>query len=122
MNGLDIFMDVLGYLAAVGIAVFSMPGLIACIKTKRTSDVNMWLFLILMVSSLLFWITGFYGIGVRGFNAFNCAVAVANVFSWAIALAILVFKWVNMSKAKKLNLTEKEYEQQRAEANKSATK
>lgn len=40
MSALDIFMQIIGYLGAVGIAIFSMPQLINLIKTKDTTHVN----------------------------------------------------------------------------------
>lgn len=115
--GLDIFMQILGYMGAIGIAIFSTPEIIRCFKTKRTSQVNIYLFILLIFSSACFFISGFYNIskvlndgGTISDIAFSLAVAIANVFSFIMPFIILIYKTINVLKAKKLNMSEKEYE------------
>ena len=117
-NGLDIFMQVVGYLGALGIAIFSFPEVIRCFKNKSTADVNVWLFGLLAVSSACFWITGFYNLSKSNSAtdssfAFNLAVAVANLFSFLSPVVILSFKLVNVLKAKKLGMNERQYQESR---------
>lgn len=120
MSALDIFMQVIGYMGAIGIAIFSMPQLISIIKTKNTSNVNAWLFGLLAISSLCFMISGFYSFYITlsesGINsaAFQLAVSIANFFSFAIATIVLIFKLVNKIRAKKVNMTEAEFCNQRS--------
>ncbi len=115
MSALDIFMQIIGYLGAVGIAIFSMPQLINLIKTKDTTHVNAWLFGLLAISSLCFMVSGFYSFAgmlqEKGINgaAFQLAVSIANFFSCSIATIVLIFKLVIKIKSKKLNMTEAEY-------------
>lgn len=114
LSGVDIFMSILGYIGAVGIAVFSFPEVIKVFRIRKTSDVNVPLFFLLMVSSSLFYITGFYNLSKESINKpsayFSMAVAIANVFSFIAPFIVLSYKLSNVLKAKKLNMTEKEYE------------
>ena len=116
--GIDIFMAVLGYAGAVGIAIFSLPGLIHTLKTKRTSGINPWMFLILALSALFFAISGFYNVAKTGAegNQFSIAVASANILSFTFALLTLIAKFINCRKAKKAGKTEREYEEDREKA------
>lgn len=111
---MDIFMTILGYVGAVGIAIFSLPELIRCLKNKKTSDINVALFLLLAFSSTCFYVTGFYNIKWSNLDSqqmFNLAVAIANVFSFSVPAILLSYKLVNRVLAKKNNMTEKEYEE-----------
>lgn len=112
---MDIFIQIIGYLGAIGIAIFSCPELIKCFKTKRTSSINVYLFILLMFSSACFFISGFYNIAKniqenRGLDAFALAVAIANVFSFIVPSILLSYKLYNKLMAKKLKISEKEYE------------
>lgn len=110
-------MQILGYLGAIGIAIFSMPELFNVIRTKKTWHLNPWLFGLLAAASFCFVISGFYNIAIplnqgKQFDtalAFQLAVTIANIFSGSVALIILIFKWVNIFKAKKRGISEKEY-------------
>lgn len=116
---MDVLMTIIGYLGAIGIAIFSTPELIRCFKNKSTANVNVWLFALLMFSSACLYISGFYQLAqtLSGPNpdvtkwSFSLAVAIANVFSFLVPLIILIYKLINHTKAKKLNMTEKEYEE-----------
>lgn len=112
---MDIFMSILGYLGAVGIAIFSLPELIRCFKNKKTSDINILLFLLLAFSSMCFFVSGFHNIKWKELNQsqnmFNLAVAIANVFSFAVPTILLSYKAINHFAAKRRNMTEKEYEE-----------
>ncbi|MDE5767490.1 MAG: hypothetical protein K2H56_02970 [Malacoplasma sp.] len=112
---MDIFMQVLGYIGAIGIAFFSFPEIIRCFKSKSTVNVNVWLFGLLAVSSACFWITGFYNVSkdVAAGNdfSFGLAVAIANVFSFLSPVIILFYKLINVLAAKKHGMNEKEYQE-----------
>ena len=111
----DTFMTILGYLGAVGIAIFSLPELIRCFKNKKTSDINVLLFLLLAFSSFCFFTSGFHNIDWKMIkepqNMFNLAVAIANVFSFTVPTILLCYKTINYFVAKRRNMTEKEYEE-----------
>ncbi|BAC43955.1 hypothetical protein D8X55_01670 [Malacoplasma penetrans] len=114
---MDIFMSIIGYMGAVGIAIFSLPELIRSLRSRRTSGINVWLFLLLMVSSACFFISGFYNFaqnlardGWTSANQFALAVAVANIFSFLVPSTLLSYKLFHILMAKKQGITEKEYE------------
>ncbi|MDE7112422.1 MAG: hypothetical protein K2N92_02360, partial [Malacoplasma sp.] len=106
---MDVFMQVIGYIGAIGIAFFSFPEIIRCFKNKNTVNVNVWLFGLLAVSSACFWITGFYNVSkdveAGADFSFGLAVAIANVFSFLSPVIILFYKLVNVMKAKKHGMT-----------------
>lgn len=114
---MDILMAILGYAGAIGIAIFSLPELIRCLKNKETSNINVWLFILLMVSSACFWISGFYSLsknldsGWNQTNSFSLAVAIANIFSFLVPAILLSYKLYHVLMAKKHGLTEKQYEE-----------
>ncbi len=112
---MDIFMSVLGYIGAVGIAFFSFPEIIRCFKNKSTVGVNVWLFGLLAISSACFWISGFYNVNqdiLSGNDfSFGLAVAIANLFSFLSPVIILIYKSINVLVAKKHNMSEKEYQE-----------
>lgn len=116
----DIFMQVLSYLAALGIAIYCVPLLISVLKTKQTSGINLLMFLIVTTSAILFSITGFYSAFSKGVDSetlkssgtqFGIAVSIANVISALISSITLIIKFNNIFKAKKLKISEKEYEE-----------
>lgn len=123
MSGLDIFIMVLGYLGAVGIAIFSFPEVYNVLKNRKTSHLNktsVSLFTLLFFSSLFFAISGFYNFAnALDKNAgqmttdlsFSLAVAIANVFSCLAPSVILSFKLVRYRMAKSLGISEKELEE-----------
>lgn len=120
-EALNIFMQVLGYMGAVGIAIFSLPELINVFKSRKTSHLkksSCMLFTLLMCSSAFFFISGFYTaakLTSEGTDAsFNFAVAAANVFSFLTPATIMTYKLISILIAKKHGITEEELEQRRA--------
>ncbi|MBD5445923.1 MAG: hypothetical protein HDR31_01245 [Mycoplasma sp.] len=123
MNGIDIFIMIIGYVGAVGIAIFSFPEVYNVLKNKKTSHLNktsVSLFTLLFFSSLCFAVSGFYNFSKDlGLNegqmttglAFSLAVSIANVFSCLAPSIILTFKLVRSRIAKNNNITELELEQ-----------
>lgn len=117
----DIVITVIGYLGAIGIAIFSMPEVINVIRKKKTSHINMALFLILMISSFCFVVSGFYNVGkdiMAGVDSikwsFSLSVAIANVMSWLSSSIVVFVKTYNIIMGKKKNMTEEEYGNYRA--------
>lgn len=116
LSAIDILITVIGYLGAIGIAIFSMPEVVNVIKRKKTNHISMTLFLILMISSLCFVISGFYNVSkdiIAGVDSvkwsFALAVTIANVMSCLSAGIVVFFKTYNLIMAKKKNMTEEEY-------------
>lgn len=105
---MDLFMDILGYIASIGVAIFSTPLFIKVLKTKDTTMINLLMMLILSIASFLFVITGCYSGIKMGFTGFGIAVIVANSFAGIVAAIICGYKLINMHIAKKQNITEKE--------------
>lgn len=117
----DIVITVIGYLGAIGIAIFSMPEVINVIRKKKTSHINMALFLILMISSFCFVVSGFYNVSkdiMTGVDStkwsFSLSVAIANVMSWLSSSIVVFVKTYNIIMGKKKNMTEEEYGNYRA--------
>lgn len=110
---MDIFIQILSYLAAFGVAVFSTPETINVIRKKRTDHLNILLFLLLFLSAICFIISGLYGLITSkspiAEQAFPLAVTIANVFSGTSSAIILSEKIYNRVKGKKNNMSEKEY-------------
>lgn len=117
----DIVITVIGYLGAIGIAIFSMPEVFNIIRKKKTSHINMALFLILMISSFCFVVSGFYNVSkdiIAGVDStkwsFSLSVSIANVMSWLSASIVVFVKTYNIIMGKKKNMTEEEYGNYRA--------
>lgn len=117
----DIVITVIGYLGAIGIAIFSMPEVFNVIRKKKTSHINMALFLILMISSFCFVVSGFYNVAkdiMAGVDSskwsFSLSVAIANVMSWLSSSIVVFVKTYNIIMGKKKNMTEEEYGNYRA--------
>lgn len=113
----DIVITIIGYLGAVGIAIFSMPEVFNVIRKKKTNHINMALFLILMISSFCFVISGFYNIakdissGVDAIKwSFALAVAIANVMSGLSAGIVVFVKTYNIIMGKKIKWQKKNME------------
>ena len=96
------------------------------IRKKKTSHINMALFLILMISSFCFVVSGFYNVGkdiIAGVDSikwsFSLSVAIANVMSWLSSSIVVFVKTYNIIMGKKKNMTEEEYGNYRANKKKS---
>lgn len=117
MDGLEIFMQILSYGGAIGVAVFSIPEVINIARFKRTHHLNKILFIILFLAALFFFVSGVYfckklsdiGLDV----AFQAAVTAANGVSMICSGFILIQKFYNISNAKKLGITEAEFAKKR---------
>lgn len=123
MDGLTIFFTVIGYIGAVGIAIYNIPVLIDLFKNKRTSHLNkhtLLLFIILTTGAVCLAASGLYTLGVdpnpdwAGSASFSLSVAIANIFSFSTSFAVLGYKWYRVKQAKKLGITEKELEERDA--------
>lgn len=105
---MDLFIDILGYFAAFGVAVVSLPLLIRVIKTKNTTTINLSMMSLIIVSSILFLITGIYSGVKTQFNGLNIAVIVSNSCAGINASIVSSFKIINLIQCKKMKISEEE--------------
>ena len=105
-----------GLLAAICIAVYTYPNLIRMIKTKDTTVIPWTMYCILTAGSVLFIINGACGIaynvnGGQGWEVWGLLIGLtlANVLSFISAFITIIIKGLHCSRAKKNNMTEKEY-------------
>ncbi len=101
----------IGIIAAILIAIFSMPQLIKTIKTKNTESVSLWTFILLVVGDLFFAIQG---LGILCDPSMDSALRIsnglplflANLVSCTSSAIVLFFKVRNMLWAKRRGITE----------------
>jgi len=107
---------VIGLLAAICIGVYMMPQLVKTIKTKDTSGISIAMFVIALVGDLFFVINGigiladtkaFPEVGKR--LSAGLPILLANLAAFSISAVIAFFKFRNMYRAKKMNMTEKTF-------------
>lgn len=102
----------IGLIAAILIAIFSMPQLIKTIKTKNTESVSLWTFILLVVGDLFFAIQGLAMLCDKelidvGKNISNgLPLFLANLISFTSSSIVLFFKVRNMLWAKRRGITE----------------
>jgi uncharacterized protein with PQ loop repeat len=97
-------------LGAVFIGIFSLPNLIAVLKTKNTSGINLPMYIIFVISCICFSV---YGLGMTLDNNLSGGLPtlISNCFCVAIGVITLCIKFYNTYKAKKAHMTEIEYSQ-----------
>ncbi|GHU47893.1 hypothetical protein FACS1894218_3350 [Bacilli bacterium] len=102
-------------MGAVFIGIFSVPNLVAVLKTKNTAGVNLPMYLIFTTACIFFAI---YGLGIvidANFGSLydrlsgGLPTMIANIFCVLIAIITLSIKFINMGKSKKEGLTELKY-------------
>lgn len=102
----------IGLIAAILIAIFSMPQLIKTFKTKNTESVSLWMFVLLVVGDLFFAIQGLAMLCDPRLKASGTNIAtglplfLANVISFTSSSIVLFFKIRNMIWAKRRGITE----------------
>lgn len=102
----------IGLIAAILIAIFSMPQLIKTIKTKNTESVSLWTFILLVVGDLFFAIQGLAMlcdqelIDVGKNISSGLPLFLANLISCTSSAIVLFFKVRNMLWAKRRGITE----------------
>lgn len=102
----------IGLIAAILIAIFSMPQLFKTIKTKNTESVSLWTFILLVVGDLFFAIQGLAMLCDKelidvGKNISNgLPLFLANLISFTSSSIVLFFKVRNMLWAKRRGITE----------------
>lgn len=104
----------LGIIAAICIAAFSMPQLVYTIKTKNTSGVSLWMFILLAFGDLCFVIQGIGILADKGLDpvkrlSSGLPLLLANLISCTIAVIVLAFKIRNKVWSKKFSTTEKDF-------------
>jgi len=101
-----------GIIAAICIAVYMMPQLVKILKTKDTSGVSIAMFVIALIGDLCFVLDGI-GIMCDKSSAVSARISaglpilLANLVALIISAVIAIFKFKNMHRAKKMDLTEK---------------
>jgi len=108
---IDIAMFVVGLIAAICIAIFSAPQLFRVLKTKDTASVPLVMYAILTFGSLCFVIQGIVNLSLYADTMLLSVlpVTIANCFSLLFAGSVLTIKIAHIIKAKKANITEKQY-------------
>ena len=97
-----------GIMAAILIAIFSMPQLIKMIKTKNSVGISTAMFVLLISGDFLFVIQGI-GMLAKHEISGGLPVFLANLISLICSSIVLFFKLRNVANAKKLHITEREF-------------
>ena len=126
MSVLDIVSFVLGFAAAICIAIYTFPLLIRVIKTKDSSIISAPMYSILCAGDLFFIVQCLISlVNSISKNTLNTwlvtmlPVFVANIICFVSGIITLSIKLVNYFCAKKANMTEQQYcAKLSAEANK----
>ena len=83
------FVTLIGSFAGVCTAISSVPQLVQAVRTRRTTDVSLMMYVVLS-TGLLAWVA--YGVLTA-----DWPIIIANSFSALVALAILVLKLRHIS-------------------------
>ena len=106
--GLGATVLVIGILAALCFAIFSIPGLIRIIKTKDTASVSLVMYIIFASGAFLFVLMSI--MAMAGYKeAWIIGITLGNLASLGMALTIIVLKANNMKAAKHNGMTEKQW-------------
>lgn len=102
----------LGIIAAICIAIFSLPQLIFILKTKNTSGISLIMLIILIFGSFCFVVSAIGTLSVKGIKLHDrlssgLPVLIGNILSLIFASLNAFFKIRNIIWARKLNITEK---------------
>lgn len=116
MSVLDIVSFVLGFIAAICIAIYTFPLLIRVIKAKDSSIISAPMFSILCAGDLLFTVQCLISLAnsiskntVNTWLVTMLPVFVANIICLISGVITLSIKLINCYRAKKANMTEQEY-------------
>lgn len=87
-----------------------IPQTIKTVFTWSTHSLSKWFFILGFMSSCG-WILGSVASFVvnGGFSQLDIAVLVANIFGFICNLVLIIYKMINIKRAKKLKLTEQDY-------------
>lgn len=106
---------IIGLIAALCIAIYSLPQLIKIIKTKDTTGISMLMFIVMFLGDLFFILNA---IGILADNngtalqtklSSGLPILIANFISICFCYCILLLKIRNMIWSKRLNLSEKNF-------------
>ncbi len=116
MTSLGFASFILGLIAAVCIGIYTIPQLIMLLKTKDSSGISAPMFLILVIGDIFFIIQSSISlidsISNNNVNAWLTTlfpVLVANTVCTISGAITLTIKLLNQHRAKKRNLSEREY-------------
>lgn len=116
MSVLDIVSFVLGFIAAICIAIYTFPLLIRVIKTKDSSIISAPMYSILCVGDLFFTVQCLISLAnsinkntINAWLVTMLPVFVANIICLISGIITLSIKLINCSCAKKANMTEQQY-------------
>lgn len=87
------FYTLLGYTAACFTTLSFLPQALKTIKTKDTSGISFWMYLIFSTGVLL-WVV--YGLHLK-----DPAIFLANMVTFVFAAIILVYKFINILRGEK---------------------
>lgn len=123
MQAISIAMTVFTFVGTILLGFSVLPQVFFTLKTKQTAKLSLWLYLLLGIGTFLMLI---YGIGLTvipqagsgqnfvgwlwSYRIPGIAIVICEIICSASSFLILSFKLSNMKKAKKLQLTEEEYE------------
>jgi MtN3 and saliva related transmembrane protein len=90
---MDIFFQVLGYIAATSTTIAFVPQMISIFKTRDTRSISLGMYLIFVFGVICWLAYGIYKV--------DWPIIVANAVSVVLSSIILVFKIVNVAKGEK---------------------
>ncbi len=79
-----LYIDIIGYFAAITTTLAFLPQLIKTIKTKKANDVSQ-ITLIMFITGVIAWI-------IYGYKIYSIPILVANIITLILNLLILYFK------------------------------
>lgn len=85
-------MDIIGYIAAALTTISFLPQLIQVLRTKKTKDINLYMYIVFVVGVAI-WV-------VYGFLSHSMPIIIANIFTFVFSGIILTFKIINTAKGK----------------------
>ena len=116
MNTLGFISFILGLIAAVCIGIYTIPQLIMLLKTKDSSGISAPMFLILVIGDIFFiaqssttLINSIAQNDIKTWLTTLFPVLIANTVCTISGTITLTIKLLNQHRAKKLNLSEREY-------------
>lgn len=108
---------IIGVIGVVALLISFLYGVINIYKTKDTSQISLLMWVIVLIGTTcldIFFILGIFL--TNGSSLSFILMFVLELLTIIISSYIMVIKIINQCKAKKLNLTEKEYCQQKYQA------
>ena len=90
---MDLFFQILGYVAATSTTIAFVPRMISIFKTKATKSITLGMYLIFVFGVVCWLAYGIYKV--------DWPIIVANAVSVVLSSIILIFKIINVAKGEK---------------------